>query len=78
MTTWQSIVLKNTFSSVGVRVERGRSDIHDLANVDNGAHLAINKFKGQGDVLVRDDAEVVVSRPHCARTGDLTLASYPV
>jgi hypothetical protein len=69
----------NSPSSVSVAADRTGGSVHDLLNGHIGAELSIGQYKGGGDVLVRDIAEVVVRiSPHSIWSADFGFASCPV
>ena len=66
-------------SSVSVAADRTGGSVHDLLNGHIRAKFSIGQYKGGGDVLVRDIAEVVVRiSPHGIWSADFRFAYCPV
>ena len=69
----------NALSSVSVAADRTGGSVHDPINGHIATKLSISQYKGGGDVLVRDIAEVVVRiSPHSIWSADFRFASCPV
>jgi hypothetical protein len=69
----------NAPSLVNVAADRTGGSVHDLLNGHTRAELSIGQYKGGGDVVVRDIAEVVVRiSPHSIWSADFRFASCPV